>query len=366
MSEPSTFRVFLSSLRAAVISSTGSAISLPILIVRDIIRQFTGPTGKDLLDRALRSTQQGVAELSSVSAQSQYVTVHAGGKDLRLHVVTAGPPSGTPCILLHGFPEFWYTYRYLVEQLGQAGFFVIVPDQRGYNLSDAPSAVSQYRAKYLVEDIREVLEHFEVGPNRKAILFCHDWGGAIGYQFAMYHPDYLSKLVPMNAPHPKTYAREAKKGWKQLFMSWYMLFFQVPYFPEAMVILNSKKSARSFLRDTAVTKEHFTADVLDKFATAWDVPGRMTGMMNWYRALLRYQKDFKRVNLDHPTLQLWGSGDKFLSVGISDIKKYVPNSSTVFVDECGHWIQNEAPAQIWKHIQPFISSSSSLSSSSSA
>mmetsp|Transcript_50466 Transcript_50466/g.130046 ORF Transcript_50466/g.130046 Transcript_50466/m.130046 type:complete len:364 (-) Transcript_50466:216-1307(-) len=363
MSEPSKLGTLLSSLRNGVVGGAKSAISLPIRLVRPIVSTLTGQVDGRYLDRAQISTKEGLAELESVSAQSHFVSVHAGGDELKLHVVTAGPKSGTPCILLHGFPEFWYTYRMLIEQLSRAGFFVIVPDQRGYNLSDAPSAVSKYRGGNLVEDVREVLEHFGVGPstNRKAILFCHDWGGAIGYQFAMDHPDYLSKVVAMNAPHPKMYSAGTKKGWKHLFM----LIFQLPYLPEAMIVSNSQKSAKKFLLDSAVTKDHFTPTILAKYSTAWDVPGRMTGMMNWYRALPRYEKDFKMSTIEHPTLLLWGRGDEFLSADMADIKDFAPNSTTIFIDKCGHWVQNEAPDQIWTHIEPFISSSPPSSSSSS-
>ena len=127
------------------------------------------------------------------SIEEKYIEVNG----IKLHTIIAG--SGEPLILLHGFPDFWYGWKDVIEGLNQ-DFKLIVPDTRGINLSDRPEGVNNYGIKVLIDDVKKLSEQLNLG---KFILCGHDWGGAIAWAFAEEHPELLKKLVIINAPHPK-------------------------------------------------------------------------------------------------------------------------------------------------------------------
>src|SRR5713226_9490658 len=138
----------------------------------------------------------------------------------RLHYVTAG--KGKLIIFLHGFPEFWYEWKNQLAEFGR-DYQAVAPDMRGYNLSSKPAEVEQYQVKYLVEDLRALAEKL---GHKKFILVAHDWGGAVAWAFAIAHPDYLEKLVIINAPHPAVFQRELRENPAQQKASQYMLMFR--------------------------------------------------------------------------------------------------------------------------------------------
>src|SRR5438067_5435169 len=117
---------------------------------------------------------------------------------VRLHYVEAG--SGPLVVLLHGFPEFWYSWRHQIPALAQAGFHVVAPDMRGYNLSDKPSGWRSYDGDHLAADVAGLVRHF--GADRAHVVG-HDWGAAVAYLTAMRHPDVVERVVILNVPHPE-------------------------------------------------------------------------------------------------------------------------------------------------------------------
>jgi epoxide hydrolase 4 len=118
--------------------------------------------------------------------------------DQRLHYVEAG--QGPLVVLLHGFPEFWYGWRQQIAPLAAAGFRVVVPDTRGYNLSSKPEGVKAYDIGLLAADIRDLIR--ERGA-QTAMLAGHDWGGSIAWALAMNHPEVVDRLAILNAAHPR-------------------------------------------------------------------------------------------------------------------------------------------------------------------
>src|SRR5690242_12831972 len=145
--------------------------------------------------------------------------------EVRLHVADAG--NGPLVVLLHGFPEFWYTWRRQIPALAQAGFHAVAPDMRGYNLSDKPAGVRAYRVPALVEDVAGLIR--ACGAARATVIG-HDWGGLVAWAFAMEHPEMLDRLVILNSPHPRAMARAIRTP-RQFLKSWYMMFFQIPWLP---------------------------------------------------------------------------------------------------------------------------------------
>ena len=186
---------------------------------------------------------------------------HVNG--IKLHYAESG--AGELVIFLHGFPEFWYEWRNLLEEFGR-DHLAIAPDLRGYNLSDKPPNVEDYAVKAIVSDIKAMFEHFS--PGRKAVLVGHDWGGAIAWAFAIAFPDYLEKLVIINAPHPGVFARELRSNPEQQKASAYMLTFRGP---EAEALLSAKEY-RALARavfDGASPPDVFSEEDRARYIEAW-------------------------------------------------------------------------------------------------
>lgn len=141
---------------------------------------------------------------------------YASVNGVRLHYAHAG--QGPLILFLHGFPEFWYCWKQQLEDLGR-DHFAVAPDLRGFNLSEHPAEVKQYKARILIEDVRQLAEHL---GHEKFVLVAHDWGGAVAWAYAMAHPQTLSKLIMVNSPHPVTFARELAHNPAQQDASQYM------------------------------------------------------------------------------------------------------------------------------------------------
>ena len=258
-----------------------------------------------------------------------------------MNAVSAGPEDGPALILLHGFPEFWYGWRKQIAPLAEAGFRVIVPDQRGYNLSTKPPAVRDYRLRELTADVIAIAD--TIG-REKILLAGHDWGAGVAWNTAVRHPGRIEKLAILNAPHPAVMMRFLRINPRQMLRSWYMLFFQIPMLPE---FLFSKDGARSLLRSSR--KGAFSPEDLDRYREAWSQPGALTAMINWYRALLRERPDFtaaeSRVSV--PTRILWGMKDEFLLSAMAGASvNYCDDGELIEFPEATHWIHHEEPERV--------------------
>ena len=177
---------------------------------------------------------------------------------IRLHVVQAGPQSGTPVVLLHGFPEFWYGWRLQIPALVEAGCRVIIPDQRGYNLSDKPEGVKTFSMDELVKDVIGLIDALGY---EKVNLVGHDWGAAVAWVVANQHPERLHRLGILNVPHPEVMKRFLKRDLEQLRRSWYILFFQLPWLPEALMRAQDWSAMVRALRDSGKAHTFTDADI---------------------------------------------------------------------------------------------------------
>jgi len=270
---------------------------------------------------------------------------------VRLHYVEAG--SGPLVLLLHGFPEFWYSWRHQIPALAAAGFHVLAPDLRGYNLSDKPSGVPAYRLEILLEDVVGLIRH---AGEEKAIIVGHDWGGVLAWHLAMYHPQVVEKLIVLNAPHPAAYWRELR-SWEQLRKSWYVLFFQVPGLPEQLLGAGDYDALDRMLRRKPVHPEAFTAEDVRLYKQALSRPGALTAALNYYRAL-RYPD--KRTAQDTapirvPTLLLWGEQDSYLSPRLTEgLGRWVPDLRVVRFPDASHFVQNDVPERVNRLMIDFL------------
>jgi epoxide hydrolase 4 len=264
------------------------------------------------------------------------------GDDTTLHYVEAGV--GPMVVLLHGFPEFWFGWRRQIGPLAAAGFRVVVPDTRGYNLSSRPHEVEAYAVDRLATDIRGLIT--ELG-SESASLVGHDWGGTIAWTAAMNHPDVVDRLAILNAAHPRR-LQQGLMNPNQLRKSWYFFFFALPGLPEDVVQARNWHFFRHFLHDA---NPPYTPEELERYVEAWAQPGAATGMINYYRASVRAsQKEAKAAirAISAPTLVIWGQRDGYLGEDLAEPEHDdVPNLQGVErLADASHWVHHDEAERV--------------------
>ena len=270
----------------------------------------------------------------------QTETTYIETNGIKLHVVMAGPKAGQPVLLLHGFPEFWYGWRKQIPALAKAGYRVIVPDQRGYNLSDKPKGIKAYSLDKLADDILGLIDALGY---YKVHLIGHDWGAVVAWAVAIWHPERLNKLGILNVPHPAVMVNYLRRGDpEQLRRSWYIFAFQVPWLPEYYLRKNDWRNGDRILRGSS-KRRSFTREDVAEYKKAWSQPGAMTAMLNWYRAAVRYlPKLLKDGRVKVPTQMIWGMKDVALSHRMARPSiDYCDEGSLVLFEEATHWVQHD-------------------------
>lgn len=263
---------------------------------------------------------------------------------VNLHVTTDGPEDGEPVILLHGFPEFWYGWRHQIPALVEAGFRVIIPDQRGYNLSDKPPKVEDYKLDTLAADIAALIEHFGY---TQVNLIGHDWGAIVAWWIAIIYPEKIKRLGILNVPHPVVFMNTVRSNPLQMLKSWYVGFFQIPALPEAFLAGNNAEAMARAMKASA-RPDTFSDEDLAMYREAWTRPDALKSMINWYRAIVRHRPDVTgsaRVRI--PTLMIWGEKDIALDVSMAESSiKMCDRGHLVKIREATHWVQHDARSQV--------------------
>lgn len=284
---------------------------------------------------------------------------------IRLHYAECGSNDKDLVILLHGFPECWYSWRHQLPVLGEL-YHVVAPDMRGYNLSDKPSGVKSYRIESLVKDVVGLIKYLDRG---KAAIVAHDWGAGVAWALARRHPELVSKLVAMQVPPPAAW--RANFTWRQLRHSWYMFFFQLPRLPEWRASANDFARVEKMYKETSVRPGAFTDEDIAVYKEALRQPGALTGGINYYRAnvfrsLFRggvktHQKDVGRIRV--PTLFIYGEQDvAVLPETVRDVGRFVDAPyRELRIPDSGHWVQNEAIEEVNEALLEFLSDDSSRS-----
>ena len=270
--------------------------------------------------------------------------------DQRLHYVEAG--EGPLIVLLHGFPEFWYGWRLQIQRLAAAGFRVVAPDTRGYNLSSRPDGVAAYEVGKLADDIRGLI--LERGA-QSALLVGHDWGGSIAWAIAMNHPEVVDRLAILNAAHPRKLS-EGLHHPGQLRKSWYFFFFAVSDLPEGVVHANDWHFFRHFLHDA---KPPYTAEEMDRYIEAWSQPGAATAMINYYRSSVRTSPKTAEAQIRPvaaPTLVIWGEQDRYLGPALAEPgHDDVPNLDRVErLADASHWVHHDEHERVTQLLTEFF------------
>ena len=280
--------------------------------------------------------------------------------DIRLHYAECGSNNDRLVILLHGFPEFWYSWRHQLPVLGER-YHVVAPDMRGYNLSDKPSRVNDYRIEFLVDDVVRLIKHF--GKNKAAIV-AHDWGAGVAWGLAQKHPEVVSKLVTMQVPPPAAW--RANFTFRQLRRSWYMFFFQLPRLPEWWASANDFARMDEMYRKTSLRAGAFSEDDIAAYKEALRQPRALTSAINYYRAnvfrsLLHGgvetpddEKDKGRIRV--PTLFIYGEHDMaILPSTVRDLGSFIDAPyRELRIPDSGHWVQNEAVEEVNTALLEFL------------
>jgi pimeloyl-ACP methyl ester carboxylesterase len=264
---------------------------------------------------------------------------------LRMHAAVAGPPNGPLVLLLHGFPEFWYSWRHQIGPLARAGFRVVAPDQRGYNLTDKEPP---FDVATLTRDIAALIQ---ACGRRSARVAGHDWGAAVAWTLAGVHAELVERLAILNVPHPAVMRRALAGGdLRQLRRSWYILFFQIPRLPEWLL------SRRSFVRMCRLLRASsrrgtFTDEDLERYREAWSRPGALSASLGWYRALPRAiaaRGGSMRVGrIGVPSLILWGERDAALGVELAEQSaRLLDRGALVRFPDATHWVHEDLPEEI--------------------
>lgn len=272
---------------------------------------------------------------------------------VQLHCAVAG--NGQLLLLLHGFPEFWYSWRHQIPVLAEH-FTVVAPDLRGYNDSDKPSRISDYTTSVLVEDVVQLIHSFGY---ERAIVAGHDWGGAVAWTTALARPDVVEKLIVLNIPHPRIFTQHLLTNWRQRLRSWYMLAFQLPWLPEMLLRANNYQAVESVFRGMAVHKQAFSDEVIEEYKRALGKPGALTAAINYYRALTRSGSGGSWLRVDPvakmPVLLIWGEQDTALGKELNqDLERYVPHLTKRFIPDASHWVQQDRSDLVNEYMLSFL------------
>ena len=260
----------------------------------------------------------------------------------RLHVAETGRTGEAPTILLHGFPEFWFGWRHQIGPLSAAGLRLLVPDQRGYNLSGKPDGVAAYHLDCLAADVVALADARGIDRFR---LVGHDWGGIVAWWVASLYPARVERLAVLNAPHPGIAGAYLRRHPGQWLRSTYIALFQIPRWPEARLLARDGAVLRRALAETS-RKGTFTRAELDRYVEAWTRPGAMTAMLNWYRALVRLPlREAPRVRA--PALVIWGRRDHALQPGLAEASlDLCADGRILWLPDATHWVQHEEAARV--------------------
>lgn len=297
---------------------------------------------------------------------------HASINGISLHYAESGSGDNL-VILLHGFPEFWYSWRHQLTALGNK-YRVVAPDMRGYNLSDKPARVSDYRIEVLVEDVVDLIKN--CGAANAAIV-AHDWGAAVAWAVAQKYPERVSKLAVLQVP-PATVWR-ANLTLRQLLRSWYMFFFQLPWVPEYVIGVNNFVALDWTLKSTVVRKGTFSDADIEFYKEALSWPGALTAAINYYRANVKRMMSRRdasqtrertpdgETNTDQsvsgtsgpirvPTLFIYGEQDfVIIPATVRGVGDHIDAPyRELRIADSGHWVQNEAAEEVNAALLEFL------------
>ena len=262
-------------------------------------------------------------------------------------------------LFLHGFPEFWYAWRHQLADLSDS-HLCVAPDTRGINLSERPQSLEAYSIAQLVEDARQLIQHFGGG---KAIVVGHDWGGFMSWELAIRHPEVIDRLVIINCAHSDIYQRLLIDSEAHRRASQYTVAFRSEA-GEALVGRDDFAGFRTHVLEPAVAAGTLDQAGVEAYLAAWRQPGAMTAGLNYYRANRLgppadggpppKPRGVAATRIDLPTLVIWGEQDPYFALECLDpLPQYCTDLRLERFPNNGHFIVNEIPDQVTALIRGF-------------
>jgi epoxide hydrolase 4 len=269
---------------------------------------------------------------------------------INLHIAEAGPDDGQPVILLHGFPDFWYGWRDQIGALAGAGFRVIAPDQRGYNLSDKPRGVTAYDIDQLADDIAALIDSYGVG---KMGVVGHDWGGHVAWHLTARHPHRLERAVILNCPHPAVWRNAMDNDPLQRKASSYVKAFAIPILPELLLRFRNYAPLMTAMNDSRVP---LSPDDEARYRAAWSQPGALTGSINWYRSFLKRHVTMPAPrSIATPVRLMWGLHDKYGVPALAEASiALCANGILRNFPEATHWLPHDEAVEVNEELIGFL------------
>ncbi|MCC5611804.1 alpha/beta hydrolase [Nostoc sp. CHAB 5834] len=287
----------------------------------------------------------GVVAIGDTDLESRVEHGYANSNGVKIHYASLG--QGPLIVMIHGFPDHWYTWHYQMEFLA-SNYQVVAIDMRGYNLSDKPKGVENYDMRSLVGDLHTVIRHL---GREKAIILGHDWGGMVAWQFAMHIPAMTEKLIILNLPHPYGLARELAHNPQQQLNSQYARNFQQE---------KAYESLTPELLSTWVTEARMKEAVKEKYIQALQ-RSDIQAMLHYYQQNYPrepYVEDTSlSIKLQVPVLLIHGLKDEFLLAdALNNTWEWVEKDLTlVTIPTAGHFVHQESADLVTRTINSWLS-----------
>ncbi|XP_008056577.1 epoxide hydrolase 3 [Carlito syrichta] len=311
-----------------------------------------------------RASKEGMVEAKPGSAPRRRAQPSGGGvpqtldlavlqsSGLRLHYVSAGQGNGPLMLFLHGFPENWFSWRYQLREF-QSRFHVVAVDLRGYGPSDAPRDVDCYTNDLLMADIQDIIQGLGYS---KCILVAHDWGALLAWNFSIYYPALVERMVVVSGAPMSVYQDYSLRHIGQFFRSNYMFLFQLPWLPEKLLSMSDFQILKTTLTHPKRGIPRLTPNELEAFLYNFSQPGGLIGPLNYYRNLFR-NFPLEPQELATPTLLLWGEKDPFFQPGLVGAtgSRFVPGRLEAHIlPGAGHWIPQSNPQEMHQYMWAFL------------
>ena len=296
--------------------------------------------------------------MSAAIHDGQYASLPNG---IRLHYASAGERGRPLLIFLHGFPEFWFAWHAQLQAFGDR-YFAVAPDLRGFNLSDMPKDVSDYRPKLITQDIEQLIAHLGY---QRCVMVAHDWGGAIAWNIAISKPALLERLIIINATHPYAFAKALANDPEQQQASAYMNWLRASGSEQALTKDEFRVMEQLMLGMGRPSDHWFDAATRQRYHANW--ARGLSGGVNYYRATPLYpptdgDSGAGKLSLNPedlhcrtPVRVIWGMQDKALLPQLLDpLPSLVDDLIIERLPEATHWVVHEQPERINHLIERFL------------
>eukprot|EP00080_Pristionchus_pacificus_P022279 PDM82299.1 ceeh-1 [Pristionchus pacificus] len=274
-----------------------------------------------------------------------------------MHYVEAGNRSAPLMVMVHGFPEFWYSWRFQIDHFKDR-YRVVAIDQRGYGDTTKPAAIGDYRTSTLAKDLDDLIH--ALGAD-SAVVVAHDWGAWVAWTHAILYPKSVNRLIICNLPHPYVLHAMISENERQRKASWYMFFYQNPWLPEAIIAADDFKMFDACFWSKAIglrNRDNFTEEDMEAWKYTFSQKDALNGPINFYRAAFQYP-DTKAVTAKCTvkTLIVWGDNDgALLKEGAEESLKWCDDAQLRYVPGASHWVQQDEPIVVNKYIDEFLGS----------